>query len=323
MPGALQATVDEADGFADVARLLTRSGVRRIVATGNGASYYVAHALWLAALEGESYPRELVAVPGGLVAKASFRWREGDVLLAISSSGEFRDVIEAIEARSFPRPFAAVTANPDSTVGRAADARAIVKISSQRAVTHTQAFCGAVLASLALWAEVSNDDTLRSSVAQAPIACERSVAASEPWADAVFDDVATPSAAAAFGTGTAWAAALEAALLIKEIARIPCEGTETREGATATMTALMPNHLVVSLPTPEDPLVDEAERVCRALGARVLRAPGGRDADRRLAPITAFAAPLALSVELALRADWDPDNPDWIDTYYTTARRPS
>ena len=52
LPGALGATLDAAEGVAEAAALLRDGGVERIVATGNGAAYYVAHALWLAALEG-------------------------------------------------------------------------------------------------------------------------------------------------------------------------------------------------------------------------------------------------------------------------------
>ncbi len=321
MPAALQTTLDESEGFADVARLLSRNGTRRIVASGNGASYYVALALWLAALESERSPLEVVAAPSGLLARGRFRWREGDVLLAISSSGEFRDLLEAIESTGFAHPFAAVTATRESTIGAAAGARATVKVPRQRAVTHTHAYCGAVLTCLAIWADISADDLLRRAVAEAPGACERALRSSERWADESFDGVKTPSAAVVFGTRTAWAAALEGALLIKEIARIPCEGVETREGATAAMTALNADHLAISLPTPRDDLIVEAEEICRARGADVLRAPGGMEADRRVSPITAFPAPLALSVALALRAGWDTDNPEWISSYDRTARR--
>lgn len=323
MPGALQTTLDDSEGFAEVASFLARSTTRRIVATGNGASYHVAQALWLASLEGNACPIEVVAVPGGLLAKGVFRWREGDVLLAISSSGELRDVIEAIESPGFPHPFAAVTATSQSTIGVTAGAKAMVKITAQRAVTHTQAFCGAVLTCLSMWAEVSSDDGLRRAVAGAPGACERALRSSERWADECFGSVRTPSAAVVLGTWTAWAAALEGALLIKEIARIPCEGVETREGATAAMTSLNATHLALSLPTPGDVLIVEAEEACRARGAQVLKAPGGVGADRRVSPITAFPASLALSVALALRAGWDPDTPEWVPTYYKTARRSS
>src|SRR6266516_7788486 len=96
LPESLAATITARDGVEEVAALLGSEGVRRIVATGNGAAYYVAVALWLASLEGRGGP-EVVAAPSGLVARGAFRWRPGDALLAISSSGEFRDLVEAID----------------------------------------------------------------------------------------------------------------------------------------------------------------------------------------------------------------------------------
>lgn len=110
----------------------------------------MAHALWLATLLAPGPGPELVAVPGGLVARGAFPWREGDAFLAISSSGEFRDLVEAIDGS--PAPKVAVTAHPDSTIGRAAQVVLPVTVSSQRAITHTQAFLGAVAACLAVWA---------------------------------------------------------------------------------------------------------------------------------------------------------------------------
>ena len=63
---SLTATLDAREGFDDAAALLGADGVQRIVATGNGAAYYVAVALWLASLESVV---EVVAVPSGLVAR--------------------------------------------------------------------------------------------------------------------------------------------------------------------------------------------------------------------------------------------------------------
>src|SRR2546421_9114740 len=121
---SLAATITARDGVEDVAALLGSEGVRRIVATGNGAAYYVAVALWLASLEGGAGP-EVVAVPSGLVARGAFGWRPGDALLAISSSGEFRDLVEAVDA-GVPLPYAAITASAGSTIGAGAGARALV-----------------------------------------------------------------------------------------------------------------------------------------------------------------------------------------------------
>ena len=52
LPDALATTLEAADGLADAVGLLRAPGVERVVATGNGAAYYVAHGLWLASLEG-------------------------------------------------------------------------------------------------------------------------------------------------------------------------------------------------------------------------------------------------------------------------------
>jgi hypothetical protein len=73
----LAATLEAADGLADAVGLLTAPGVERVVATGNGAAYYVAHGLWLASLEGDGAGPPLIAVPCGLAVRQTFRWRPG------------------------------------------------------------------------------------------------------------------------------------------------------------------------------------------------------------------------------------------------------
>lgn len=318
IPVALTRTLEAADGFADVARLLVRPGVRRIVATGNGASYYVAHALWLASLLGPAGP-EVVPVPAGLVARGAFRWRDGDVLLAFSSSGELRDLLEALDGGA-PFPYALVTASPASRLALLAGARALVDVVSQRAVTHTQAYCGSVAAALAVWAEVTGDESLRAALAGLPAVVERLVSVAPGTTTGLTRDVIEAPAAVAFGTGPAWAGALEAALLLKEVARVPAEGVETREGATSAMFGLSPGHLVLSLAAAGDPLGKEAEETCRARGAVVVRAEGVDAADVRLAAVTTFPALVAVTEWIGLGRGLDVDAPDWIDPYYRVAR---
>ena len=317
LPASLAATLDARDGVEDVAALLGAPGVRRIVASGNGAAYYVAVALWLASLESPRGP-EVVAAPSGLLARGAFSWRDGDVLLAISSSGEFRDLIEAIAAEA-PMPYAAVTATAGSTLGSRAGARALVSVLNQRAVTHTQAFCGAVGAALGVWAAVTSDRALGAALHRLPDDVGRAVARARTWADEAADVGA--DTAIVFGSGPGWAAALEAALLLKEVAGIPAEGVETREGATSAMMALRPGSLALSLPAgDDDPLLVEAEEICAGRGATVLRAPGGEGLDRRLAAITTFPAAAALGARLGLERGLDIDRPAWTDAYYRVAR---
>lgn len=316
IPSTLEQTLADRAGAVAVARLVGGEGVRRIVATGNGAALYAATALWLASLGGRPGP-DVLAVPAGLVAGGAFPWRDGDVLLAFSSSGEMRDVIEALEAGA-PTPFAAVTASPASTIGSRAAAVAAVTVASQEAVTHTQAFCGNVVAALAIWAEVTDDDVLRAALHEAPAAVASAVEEAAGWAAGL--PATRPAAAVVFGSRHAWAAALEGALLLKEVAGIPAEGVETREGATSAMYPLQEGHLVVSLPTAGDTLLEEAERTCAARGATVLRAPGGTLSDPRLSAVTAFPALVALAARLGLERGLDVDAPAWAEAYYAVAR---
>ena len=92
IPDVLAEIVDaDAMSESDVIRLLRPA--RRLVATGNGAAYYAALALWTAALERPGEGPEVVAIPAGLLATGQVRWRAGDVPLVFSSSGELRDVV--------------------------------------------------------------------------------------------------------------------------------------------------------------------------------------------------------------------------------------
>jgi fructoselysine-6-P-deglycase FrlB-like protein len=320
LPGALATTLDAAEGVAEAAALLRDDHIDRVVAVGNGAAYYVAHALWLASLQSAGGARPaLVAVPCGVAVRDDFRWRPSDAVLAISSSGEFRDVV-AIARRQGAPPCVAITADAGSSLARAATATVRQHVDTQRAVTHTKALCGAYAIGLALWSAVVDDPELAETAAAAPGAAALAVAAAEDWAPEALAGRERPPAAIAVGGGTAWAAALELALMLKEISRIPAEGVETREGATSAMFGLDRGHLMVSLDVAGDPLGDEALRLCAATGADTLRLPAVGGADGRLAPITALPASAALAAELALAADHDVDHPTWTDAYHATAR---
>lgn len=321
IPESLDETLARSDGFADVAAVLARPGARRLVVSGSGASYYAAMALWLAATETENLPLEVLPVPAGLLAGGTFHWQDGDVLLAVSASGESRDLREALERRDLPRPCAAVTCTVGGTISSLADGVAACTVRTAEAVTHTQAFCSAVATLLAVWSSLTGDGSLHAELAAIPAVVERSLHLARGWVEEMVADLLVPPATVAFGTGPAWAAALEAALLLKEVSRLPSEGCETREGATTAMTGMLPGHLAVSLPIRNDPLIEEAERVLGSIPCQLLRVPGGGSADRRLAALAMFAPMAALSIELALKGGWNADSPDWYGRYLSTSRR--
>lgn len=317
MPEALEETLNASEGFAETAGLLRDSSVARIVATGNGAAFYVAHALWLASLAGDHEAAEVIALPAGMLVDG-FQWRAGDRLLVISSSGELRDAVEAV-SRRLPLPYVAVTSRRDSTLGSGAASCAVVHVAEQRAVTHTQAYVGNLVTTLALWAAVTDDRGLAAGVEVTPEACARSLAAVAAWLPEAVCDAGDPSAAIVFGNNFGWTAAMEAALLLKELAGIPAEGVETREGATSASFGLSESSLALNL-SPGDPSATEAEAICESMGARLVRAPQVEAPDPRLSPLTVFPAALALAIELSLRRGKNVDRPFWADAYFSTAR---
>jgi fructoselysine-6-P-deglycase FrlB-like protein len=316
IPDALRATLEVRAGFESVVERLSDPGVRRIVATGNGAAYYAAMALWLTSL-GTDTDREVVALPAGLLAEPAYRPRDGDLLFAISSSGEFKDVIVA--ARRADR-VVAVTADPTSSLGRIASASAVIQVAAGRSATHTQAYCAGVATVLALWASFSGDTALERSLLAAPDALRASLDRAEPGATGQLAALPPPTAAIAFGTGVGWAAALEAALLLKEVARVPAEGAETREGGTSSMYGLRAGHLVLSIGPSTDPSLAEAEAGCATTGATVLRVGLDDQHDARLAPLHSFPRVLALAIGLATRAGHDVDAPTWLAAYQRSSR---
>lgn len=316
-PSTVRATLDgNGPAIADAADVL--AGSTRVIVTGNGAAWYVANAMWLAALASEQPATDLVAVPAGLLASGALTWRPGDALIVVSSSGELRDVVALLD-HGLDVPIVALTADPSSSIGRAARIVVPTVVESQNAVTHTQSYLGNLTSAMGLWARLTHDGALAGAVAGVDQVLDDAVhRAAETEHEPLVAERATAVVA---GTGPAWVAAQETALLLAEVAGVPAHGMETREGATTGMYALGPDDLVVSVATgPPDALLCEAEVVCAGQGARVVRLTDGEATDPRLAAISTFPAAAALAIDIGLRRGRDVDQPPWVAAYYRTAR---
>lgn len=283
---------------------------KRILVIGNGASHYAGFAFWLASLQTTV---EVQPVPSGLAKVV--RPRPGDAVLAVSVSGEFRDLVEALG--ELPRPLVVVTAGLDSTLAQHADATVPLGVGEVDTETHPHDFCNASLACLALLARLEDQDRALAKLLDAvPEIVSGTVRQVATW----LDPPRQPEAVVVAGHATAWAGALEVALLVKEIARLPGEGLETREAATSALTGLHERCLALGLASRGDPFLDEAERLWARSGASVLRIPFGAEVDSRAVPIVSFPAGAALAVALAQQAGLDPDHPWWVESYGSTAR---
>ena len=283
-------------------RAARRRGVRRIVASGNGAAYYVAVALWLASLEGRRRPRGRGGAERPRSRAARSRWRPGDALLAVSSSGEFRDLVEAIDDRR-ARAVRGRHRDPGLDARLAGRRRARSSRCRTSAPSRTRRRSAAASPPRSRSGPRSRaTPALRDALARLPR--RRSAARSRrPGAGSTTPARSTRRVAVAFGSGPAWAAALEAALLLKEVAGIPAEGVETREGATSAMMALRPGAPRAQPADRPTTRCSTRRRRSAAAAARPCSAPrSSRRADRRLAAVTTFPAAAALGARDRPRA---------------------
>lgn len=321
-PRVLSAVLDGTDGL-DAAVGLIRTATR-VVLTGNGAALYAASVLWHTAQRFPTGPPACL-VPAGLLAAGGFRSRPGDVTVAVSSSGELRDLVELLP-QGLGSPLVVLTAHAGSALGRAATVPVVVPVEHQRAVTHTQAFVGNVLVALLLWDGVSGgavNAELGPVVRRLPERLEHLIEQAPEWGERTASRCGTAQAAVVLGTAGGWPAAMEAALLLKEVAGMPAEGFETREGATTGSYALSGAHVAVVLEAEDDPFAEEAAAICAGRGASVIQTPPDCRADPLLMALTTFPAATALAASLGLRAGLDIDRPAWTDTYLATARSTS
>lgn len=321
-PGVLSSILEEVDGLEAAVALLKKAS--RVVLTGNGAALYAASSLWHAAHRFPAGPPACL-VPAGVIAAGGFRWRPGDVTVAVSSSGELRDLVEQLP-EGLPRPLVVLTAHAGSTLGGSATVPVLVPLENQRAVTHTQAFLGNVLVALLIWDGVTGG-AVRAELGPAfrrlPERLAKLVDQAPAWADGAEASGGQYAAALVLGTAAGWTAAMETALLLKEVAGLPAEGLDTREGATTGSYALSGGHLAVVLESENDPFADEAALICAGRGAAVVRTPPESRADPLLLAMTTFPAATALAASLGTRAGLDIDTPAWTDSYFATARSTS
>ena len=290
----------------------------RIVATGNGAAYYVAHALWLASLEARAAGPPIVAVPGGLVVRerlplaAGRRGARGVLVGRVPRRGRDRAARRRAPVRGDHRERGVVARR------RRRPPRSCSSVATQRAVTHTQALAGAYASGLALWAAVTGDDGWLGAGGRARRgrAGDRRGARRGPPAGSVRADRRDRRRRRAGVGGRARARAdAQGDLAHPRRGRRDARGRDVRDVRARPRA---PDGLA----RPRgDPLGDEAMRLCAAAGATTLRLPGvarrGPAAGRR----SPRCRPSPRSrPTLALAGGHDVDHPAWTDAYYETAR---
>lgn len=333
---ALRATLaDSLSAARDAAAALREAGARRIHVIGNGTSYH-------SALAAATLHRRLAFADDPVVVAATageFRHYppalgRGDAVIGISASGEFRDVVAVVDALRGRVPTVAVVHVPGSTLHRAADHVVLSGGGPSAAPVMTKTFVATLAATHLLLGEVLGGEraaAVRDLVAGAAGHVDAAVAAAAPRVQALADALAETEHVFVVGSGNAAAAALEAALKLKEMALVHAEGTESWEMASGAATIVRPGTVVVAL-APAGPgreATIEVARHAAQWGARIVEVgPGpapavdGADllplpagAEEDAAPLMAVAPVALLAFALARRRGHDPDHPNWTERY--------
>lgn len=330
-PAAIRATLAETRPAAQKAAEAIRSRApKRIFVIGNGTSLYTSMAAAYTArlLAGSDDPLVL-AFPAGDFRYFTPAIRPDDVIVGMSASGEFRDVLSIFDRLQGKCLRVGITHVPGSSLTRLADHVLFSGGGASHVPVMTKTYASTLTALHVLLLEILNAppsyfDAL-SSVADA---CEHALAEAKRIIPGLIPVVSKFEHAFYFGAGNAYAASLEGALKMKEMAILHAEGSETWEMASGPATVVSEKSLCVALYTGEESDASTADtaRHAQQWGARVLEVgPLAATGDWHL-PVQASAVPsfasLALIPPLALLAyrtararGYNPDKPAWRDRY--------
>jgi glutamine---fructose-6-phosphate transaminase (isomerizing) len=339
-PDAIRRTVTEARPMSrDIAERLRGRGVRRIHVIGNGTSFH--SSLAAATLYGRhTEPGDPVVVPVTAGAFLTYppTLGDGDAIVGISASGEFRDVVAVAERWCDRVPVVGIVHVAGSTLTRTATDVVMSSGGPSDVPVMTKTFSATLVATEMLLLDLlgpDRADRVIGEIVQAADHAETAIAAAGLLIDELAAELADAAHVFVVGSGLAHIAAMEAALKLKEMAIIHAEGTETWEMASGAATIVGPGTVVVALAPDGSGRAATADVVAHAAewGARVIEVgptpltPGSTllplpaDAIEDHAPLTAVPPIAMLAFALARHRGFDPDHPAWVERYHSQGLR--
>jgi glucosamine--fructose-6-phosphate aminotransferase (isomerizing) len=330
-PDAIRATLkDTRPSAVQAAEAIRKHAPGRIFIIGNGTSLYTSMAAAYIArrLAGPHDPLVL-AFPAG-----DFRYfmpaiQPNDVIIGMSASGEFRDVLTVFERLHGQCLLVGITHVPGSSLTRLADHILLSSGGPSRVPVMTKTYATTLTAlHLVLLETLSAPPSYFEELGAVADRCATALADAKRIIPDLVPVIARFEHAFYFGAGNAYAASLEGALKMKEMAILHAEGSETWEMASGPATVVSEKTLCAALYTGEDtdPSTADTAKHSRQWGARVLEVgPVAPTGDWHL-PVEASRVPafssLALVPPLALLAyrtaqarGYNPDRPAWRERY--------
>ena len=318
-------------GFKDFENRILKA--KRIVFVACGTS-------WHACQVGEYLIEDLARINVEVEYASEFRYRnpiigEGDVVIAVSQSGETADTLAALEiAKSRGATIFGICNVVGSSISRITDAGSYTHAGPEIGVASTKAFTAqvTVLTLLALRLAAKKDSlsrvhfrTLLSELEAIPEKIKRILEK-----DALIKEIAShykdSSNALYLGRGSSFPVALEGALKLKEISYIHAEGypaAEMKHGPIALIDAEMPVFVIATKGTSYEKVVSNIQEVkarkgkivaivtegdiqVKAIADHVIEIP---DTDEHLVPLLATIPLQLLSYHIAVMRGCNVDQP--------------
>ena len=331
-PEAIRQTIQQTRQQAkEAARVISKRQPRRIFLIGNGTSLYSSMA---AAYTGRSLATSaadpyVLAIPAGDFRNFMPKVDERDVLVGISASGEFRDLLVIFEELAGRCLRVGITHVPGSSITRLSDELLLSAGGPSQMPVMTKTYASTLTAAHLLVLEtLSAPAELFSQLESSAKLCEMALEAARKVEVEIVTTLQTYEHAFYFGAGPAYAASLEAALKMKEMAMLHAEASEIWEFASGPATTVDKRFFCAAFYTggANDSDVANSARLSREWGARLIEfGPESHAGDFHIAvqpnPFEPFSTlalvpPAALlAYRMARRRGHQPEQPYWRERY--------
>ncbi len=296
----------------------TLKEAKRIIICACGTS-------WHAGLVGEYLIEGLSRIPVEVEYASEFRYRkpvlrEGDVVIAVSQSGETADTLAAIhEAKRQGIPVLGVCNAVGSTIARETDAGVYLHAGPEIGVASTKAFTAQVVVLAMIALKIAEGRTLTEAEVASHLQELATIPEKVEKVLALNDDIKSMSEVFRYATnflylgrGYNFPVALEGALKLKEISYIHAEGypaAEMKHGPIALIDRQMPVIFIALKDSTYDKIVTNIEEVVARHGVVIaITEEDNKELDElceyviRIPSTTEFMSPLLSVIPLQLLA---------------------
>jgi glucosamine--fructose-6-phosphate aminotransferase (isomerizing) len=229
-PVALRRTIDETRDEAQRIAERDAHNIRMIYFTGSGTSYHACIAANYVVSSVTNYSSSTLPASEFSAWTGRTKHHSGTWLIAISQSGESRDVIDAVRSAKLSKMHVlAVTNDAHSSLGKLADFSIASRAGKEEAVTATKSFTATLLATYEFVTALSKRDELKTELERLPDLVDETLRRCEKKCRVLASEFRNREFLFLLGSGGNYASALEGALKLKESCNIYAEGFATRE----------------------------------------------------------------------------------------------